>query len=89
MKELNSSNKNFYKTLDILLSKRRNKIQSNIGNVINIINALTDAIILDKTIGTSETIGLFKFICNLKDCTVWSCSSSSSSKKGLYIKADK
>ena len=37
MKELDSSNKNFYKTLDILLSKRRNKIQSNIGKVINII----------------------------------------------------
>jgi len=37
MKELNSSRKNFYKTLDILLSKRRNKIQSNTGSVINII----------------------------------------------------
>ncbi|MDC3208059.1 histidinol dehydrogenase, partial [Candidatus Pelagibacter sp.] len=37
MKELNSSNKNFYKTLDLLLSKRRNKIRSNIGTVINII----------------------------------------------------
>ena len=37
MKELNSSNKNFYESLDILLSKRRNKIQSNIGTVTSII----------------------------------------------------
>ena len=37
MRELDSSKKNFYKTLDIILNKRRNKINSNIGPVINII----------------------------------------------------
>ena len=37
MKELDSSKKNFDKTLDIILNKRRNKINSNIVSVINII----------------------------------------------------
>ena len=37
MRELDSSKKNFFKTLDIILNKRRNKINSNIGPVINII----------------------------------------------------
>ena len=37
MRELDSSKKNFYKTIDIILNKRRNKINSNIGPVINII----------------------------------------------------
>ena len=37
MRELDSNKKNFYKTLDIIFYKRRNKINSNIGSVINII----------------------------------------------------
>ena len=37
MKTLNSKSKNFYKTLDILLLQRKNKIQSNSVSVIDII----------------------------------------------------
>ena len=37
MKILNSNNKNFDKSLDILLLKRKNKIKSNLVSVTNII----------------------------------------------------